>query len=80
MRRSEFRTYTVLIQIYESNKQQSYKIMKIKMFAILAKVKLDTENIKVSDLMAVRHTTDQLSKLSLPEVAYKRVRQRNGRL
>jgi len=42
------------------------------MFVTLAKAKLNTENVKVSHLVAVRHTTVQVSKLSLYlQVAYK---------
>jgi len=42
-------------------RQQSYRIMKVYMFGTLGKAKFNTENIKGSNLVAVRHTTVQVS-------------------
>jgi hypothetical protein len=48
---------------YVGNKQKSYKIMIIKMFAILDKAKPDTESIRGLNLAAVKHTTFQVTRL-----------------
>jgi len=55
----------ILLQNYAGGRQESYKNMKMQMSATLAKAKLNTENIKGSNLVAVRHTTVQVSKLLL---------------
>jgi hypothetical protein len=47
--------------------------MKMLMLETLAKAKLNTENIKDSNLVAVRHTTFQVSKLLCPEVVHEGV-------
>jgi hypothetical protein len=44
---------------------ESYKIMITKMFAILARAKPDIENIRGLNLAAVKHTTVQVTRLSL---------------
>jgi len=43
---SKFRIYTILLQNYVGSRQQSYKIMKMSMFATLAKANINIENIK----------------------------------
>jgi hypothetical protein len=50
---------------YAGNKQKSYKIMKIQMFAILDKANPDTSNITDLNLAAVKHTTVQVTRLLL---------------
>jgi hypothetical protein len=50
---------------YAGNKQKSYKIMKMKMFATLDKANLDTRNIRGLNLAAVKHTTVQVTRLLL---------------
>jgi hypothetical protein len=65
-------TYSATLEIFRGaeafqipyNKQKSSKIMKMKMFATLAKAKPDTENIRSLNLAAVMCTTVQVSKLS----------------
>jgi hypothetical protein len=63
--RLKFRIHMILLQNYAGRRQKSYRIMKMQMFATLAKAKLNTENIKGSNFVAVRHTTGQVSKLLL---------------
>jgi hypothetical protein len=53
------------LQNYAGNKQKSYKIMKMRMFAILDKANLDTGNIRGLNLAAVKHTTVQVTRLLL---------------
>jgi hypothetical protein len=48
-----------------SNKQKSYKIMKMKMFATLDKANPDTGNKSGLNLVAVKHTTVQVNRLLL---------------
>jgi hypothetical protein len=48
---------------YIGNKQKSYKIMKMKMFATLDKANPDKENIRGLNLTAFKHTTVQVTKL-----------------
>jgi hypothetical protein len=48
---------------YADNKQKSYKLMKMKMFAILAKP--ETENIRGLNLAAVKHMTVQMTRRPL---------------
>jgi len=50
-------SYKTLLQNYAGCRRKSYKIMKIKMSATLVKAKLDTEDIKSSNLVAVRDMT-----------------------
>jgi hypothetical protein len=50
---------------YAGNKQRSYKIMIIKMFAPLDKTKPVTENTRGLNLAAVKHTTVQVTRLPL---------------
>jgi hypothetical protein len=45
------------------NREKSFKIMKIKMFATLDNEKSDTENIRSLNLAAVTYTTVQVSKM-----------------
>jgi hypothetical protein len=49
----------------KENKQKSYKIMKIQMFAILDKAKPDTENIRGLNLATVKHTMVEVIGLPL---------------
>jgi hypothetical protein len=51
------------IKNYAGNKQKSYKIMIMKMFAILYKAKPDIESIRGLNLAAVMHTTVQVTRL-----------------
>jgi hypothetical protein len=48
-----------------NNKQKSYKIMKMKMFATLDKANRDIGNIKGLNLAAVKQTTVQVTRLLL---------------
>jgi hypothetical protein len=50
---------------HAGSKQKSYKIMKMKMFAILDKAKPDTGNIRGLNLAAVMFMTVQASRLPL---------------
>jgi hypothetical protein len=50
---------------HAGSKQKSYKITKMKMFAVLDKAKLDTGNTRGLILAAVMFTTVQLSRLPL---------------
>jgi hypothetical protein len=52
-------------QNYAGNKQKSYKIMIMQMFATLDKAICDTGNIKGLNLAAVKHTTLQVTRLLL---------------
>jgi hypothetical protein len=52
-------------QNYAGNKQKSYKIIIMRMFAILDKAKHDIESIRGLNLAAVRHTTVQVTRLPL---------------
>jgi hypothetical protein len=61
---SNFRTY-MIIQNYVGNKQKPYKIMKIQMFATLDKTNPGTGNIKCLNLVAVKYTTVQITRLPL---------------
>jgi hypothetical protein len=45
------------------NKQKSYEIMKMQMFATLDKANPDTGNIRSLNLAAVKHTTVQVTRL-----------------
>jgi hypothetical protein len=45
--------------------QKSYKFMRMAIFAAYDKAKLDTENIKGLNLVAVKFTTVQVTKLPL---------------
>jgi hypothetical protein len=47
------------------NKQTSYKIMKMQMFATLDRVKRDTGNISSLNLAAINHKTVQVNRLLL---------------
>jgi hypothetical protein len=49
----------IIYQNYAGNKQKSYKVMKMKMFAILNKAHPDTSNIRGLNLAVVKHTTVQ---------------------
>jgi hypothetical protein len=64
IRRSKFRTYMTIQQNYAGNKQKSYKIMIMKMFAILDKAKPDIESIRGLTLAVAKHTTVQVTRLS----------------
>jgi hypothetical protein len=48
---------------YAGNKQKSYKIMIIRMFAILNKAKPNIETIRGLNLAAFTHTTGQVTRL-----------------
>jgi hypothetical protein len=48
---------------YAGKKQKSYKIMIMKMFTILDKVKPDIESIRGLNLAAVNHMTVQVTRL-----------------
>jgi hypothetical protein len=61
----ELHTYMIVEQNYAGNKQKSYKAMKIKMFATLDKARPDTGNIRGLNLVAVKHATFQMIRLSL---------------
>jgi hypothetical protein len=47
------------------NKQKSYKIMKMQMFATLDKANHDTGNIRGLNLVEVKHTTVKVTRLLL---------------
>jgi hypothetical protein len=47
------------------NKHKSYKMVKMQIFATLDKAKFDTGNIRGLILAAVKHTTVQMTRLSL---------------
>jgi hypothetical protein len=49
----------------ECNKQKSYKIMKMQLFATLDKANRDTGNIRGLNLAAINHTTVQVNRLLL---------------
>jgi hypothetical protein len=57
--------HRIILQNYTGNKQTLYKIMKMRMSAILGKAKPDTENIKCLNLAAVKRSSVQLSRLLL---------------
>jgi hypothetical protein len=44
-------------QNYVGRKQNSFKIIKIKMFTTEGKARLDVENVRGLNLAAVKHTT-----------------------
>jgi hypothetical protein len=54
-----------IYQNYESNKQKSYKIMKMQMSVTLDKANTDTGNIGGLNLATVRHTAVQVTILLL---------------
>jgi hypothetical protein len=56
---------TSVQQNYVGNKQNSHKIMKMKMFATLDKANPNTGNIRGLNLAAVKHTTLQVTRLLL---------------
>jgi hypothetical protein len=58
---SMFHTFTITLQSYAEDEQKSFIIMKMKMYAILDKVKPHTENIKGLNLAAVIYTMVQVS-------------------
>jgi hypothetical protein len=62
-RLSTFRMYTIIKQNCAGNKQKSYKIFRLSLFAALDKAKPDTERIKRLNLTAVKLTTAQVTKL-----------------
>jgi hypothetical protein len=49
--------YMIILQNYAGNKQKSYKIIKMQIFAILDKAKPDAGNIRGLNLGAVKHST-----------------------
>jgi hypothetical protein len=55
--------FHVLYVYYYITKQKSFIIMKMKMYSILDKAKLHTENIKGLNLATVIYTTVQVSRL-----------------
>jgi hypothetical protein len=55
--------YMFIQQNFADNKQKSYKIMKMQMFATLYKANPDTGNIRA--LAAAKHTTVQATRLLL---------------
>jgi hypothetical protein len=57
--------YMITQQNYIGNKQKSYKIMKMQMFATLDKANRDTGNKRGLNLAAVKHTTVQVTRLLL---------------
>jgi hypothetical protein len=57
--------YIIMLQKCAGNKQKSYKIMKIQMFATSEKAKPVTENMGGFILAAVKHMTIQVSKQPL---------------
>jgi hypothetical protein len=77
----DFHTYMMMKQNYTGNKQKSYKIMKLLMFAEMGgshgladqshlyaawlKMKPDTGNTRGSNWVAVKHMTFQLTRLPL---------------
>jgi hypothetical protein len=58
-------TLTLTFEKYAGNKQKSYEIMKMKMFATLDKVNADTGNIRGLRLAAVKHKTVKVTRLLL---------------
>jgi hypothetical protein len=65
VRESVYRMFMIIKQNYPGNKQKSFKIMKMQMFAILDKAKPDTRNTRGSNLAAVKRTTVQVTRLRL---------------
>jgi hypothetical protein len=63
MRFSTFHTFTIIEQYYVDNRQESFIIMKMKIFAIFGKVKPDVENTRHLNLVVVTCMTVQVSKL-----------------
>jgi hypothetical protein len=59
---SNFRIYMIIYQNYAGNKQESYKIIKMQMLSTLDKANPDTGGL---NLMTVKHTTVQVTKLPL---------------
>jgi hypothetical protein len=57
--------YTIIQQNCAGDKQKSYKIMRMNMFAVQDKVKPDVENIRSLNLAVVKLTTVQVTKLPL---------------
>jgi hypothetical protein len=57
----------IIQQNYAGKKQKSYKITKMQMFAILDKANPDTGNIRGLNLVAVKHTTVQVTRLLLKQ-------------
>jgi hypothetical protein len=55
----------IIEQNYAGNKQKSYKIMKMQMFAALDKANPDAGNISGLNLVAVKHTAVQVTRLPL---------------
>jgi hypothetical protein len=55
----------IIKQNYAGDKQKSYKIMRMNMFAIYDKAKADIENIRGLNSAAVKLTTVQVTKLPL---------------
>jgi hypothetical protein len=55
----------IIKQNYASDKQKSYRIIKMQIFATSDKVNPDTGNIRGLNLAATKHTTVQLTRLLL---------------
>jgi hypothetical protein len=56
---------------YAGSKQSLYAIMKLLIFALLAKARHVIESVKDSHLVAVRHTIDQFSRVVITLNMYK---------
>jgi hypothetical protein len=57
--------YMIIQHNYAGNKQESYKIMKMRMFATLDKANPDTGIIRGLNLAAAKHTTVEATRLLL---------------
>jgi hypothetical protein len=64
----------IIKQKYAGNKQKSYKIMKMQMFATLDKAYPDKGNIRGVNLAAVKHTAVQMARLLLKSHVFKKFR------
>jgi hypothetical protein len=65
IRLSTFRMCTIIQQNCACNKQKSYKIMRMNMFAAYDKGKPDTENTERLNFAVIKLTTVQVTKLAL---------------
>jgi hypothetical protein len=64
-RLSTFCMHMIIKQNYAGNKQKSYKIMRMNMFALKGNAKPDTENIRGLILVVIMLMTVQVTKLLL---------------
>jgi len=57
--------FMISLQNIAGSKQKSFKIITTQMFAVQDKAKSNTKNIRGLNLVAVKHTTFQVTKLPL---------------